>query len=484
MPAGLLLVLLVLISLYPLAPVDSWQQVLAAWRSGLSLSLPNDPVTTFAQRALLLFPLGFALHRCGSRRGLATPFATAVVLVAAMSLVIELLQPALSVRHARLSDLLVSISMGALGAACASLLRYGALLPGGLLLVLNLLLAWLLVVGHLGVGLDGWDCEAPLLIGNENTLDRPWVGRVGGVALYPQGLDREAAARLADLPWDPAGYAARQSMGAAVVITPDPLLGGFHVQVAAGLDGFEMLAVPEGSVQMDGGWPATGGEVELYRSDRPLPSLCGRMRANGGFAVEAWVEGLAAQQNGPARIVSLSTGPRRRDFTLGEEYGRVDLRVQMPRRGDNGSNIPFMSTASVLEGGRHHLLASYQGGLAQLFVDGSQARPPRYYQSVFHIGWLRWIRIEWVLLLAGILGGVLAWRTFPADSVPWRVGAGLVAVAGVPLALDMLLGAVLTQKLDPAVGLTLSLAALLGLALGWSMTRYPDGSAGNEETVE
>ena len=48
-----------------------------------------------------------------------------------------------------------------------------------------------------GGGLDTWDHTYPLILGNESTGDRPWLGRLVSVVIYDRALEPDEALREA-----------------------------------------------------------------------------------------------------------------------------------------------------------------------------------------------------------------------------------------------------------------------------------------------
>jgi len=88
---------------------------------------------------------------------------------------------------------------------------------------------------------------------------------------------------------------------------------------------------------------------------------------SGELAIEAIITSAAVPQTGPARIVSLSGGTARRNFTVGQEGDRLILRLQTTESNANG--IQFnLGTLAVDE--PHHLLITYQPGELVCAIDG------------------------------------------------------------------------------------------------------------------
>ena len=93
--------------------------------------------------------------------------------------------------------------------------------------------------------------------------------------------------------------------------------------------------------------------------------------ASNAITIEAWVS-AAALQGGPARIVTLSQDPFNRNFTLGQDNNRIEVRLRTSSNGNNGTNVRLRSApGSVAVGNLVHVVFTRDGaGNAHLYVDG------------------------------------------------------------------------------------------------------------------
>src|SRR5262245_12642894 len=185
-------------SLMPLTPVGSWAEFRHALQAGMTLYIEPPILATVTERLLMFLPLGFLIRlRLGyfdRRRGMSA----AAVLTILIALAIEILQAAVVERHPRLSDLLLAMLFGSVCAAVGGALRRAngtpfddgrqlkagadtgdggttagrsesavrsALISG--LAVCNLAMLAILTSTHSGSRISGWNCNYPLLIGNE-----------------------------------------------------------------------------------------------------------------------------------------------------------------------------------------------------------------------------------------------------------------------------------------------------------------------------
>ncbi len=219
--------------------------------------------------------------------------------------------------------------------------------------------------------LESWDRAYPLLIGNESTLDRPWLGRLRLVAIYDRALSAKEVSR---------SFSAIESGDRT----------GAGPCIAFGLDASgrwtswgESELIPSFGSDTDRLVTTDGldfSSPRLLRTKSPPTELVERIVKHGAFSVEIYFSTDDLQQIGPARIVSISDGPVLRNFTLGQRWGGMEFRVRNGHTGRNGTLPRIFSRFDVLREGRWtHAVATYAPGVARVFIDGlPAARPLRY----------------------------------------------------------------------------------------------------------
>jgi hypothetical protein len=72
-------------------------------------------------------------------------------------------------------------------------------------------------------------------------------------------------------------------------------------------------------------------------SDRPATRLSERLKKTSQFTLCVTVASQVTKQGGPARIVTLSGGTGRRNFTLAQEGENLVFRLRTPLAGENGT---------------------------------------------------------------------------------------------------------------------------------------------------
>ena len=96
------------------------------------------------------------------------------------------------------------------------------------------------------------------------------------------------------------------------------------------------------------------------------------LRRNNELTVEAWLRPAKISQEGPARIVSLSSDPTHRNFTLGHDKQNFDLRLRTSRTSTNG--IPSTATRSrtVTMQLTHLVVTRDRSGKVRWYLNGKQ----------------------------------------------------------------------------------------------------------------
>ncbi len=89
------------------------------------------------------------------------------------------------------------------------------------------------------------------------------------------------------------------------------------------------------------------------------------------FTIEAWIKPNDLGQDGPARVVSLSRDPSNRNFTLGQDSNRFDLRLRTSKRDRNGLPSTASTTGVVGLDLTHVVVTRDRGGQVRIFIDGN-----------------------------------------------------------------------------------------------------------------
>ena len=265
----------------------------------------------------------------------------------------------------------------------------------------------ILLVGHpTRSDFSNWSPTFHLVMGDELTGDRPWVGTISKFQIYPFAM---APSQIEDL--------AHQATH-----TDNP-------------------ALPSGGLM-----PPTNSEA---RYGRPLLSPDEELRFHDALARQNQLTLLVSmrtnnlEQTGPARILTYSQDSFNRNFTLGQIHDTLTFRLRTPTSGLNGTN-PALYSGPVLSVNHTAFVAAvYDGRISRLYVDGKLvahadlgAKRPRLPRRLLF--WLpREMPIREIELGAAesLLSGLFTLGIFALGGVPrrpsmrWLVGA----VAGVAI---------------------------------------------------
>ena len=265
------------------------------------------------------------------------------------------------------------------------------------------------VASHtVGGNFDNWDASYPLILGNELTLNRPWLGTFRLAAVYNRALtptqvaqNFNAGGRITapiapptDVPPTTAPLASAPLgpvvPGLQVLYTFDEGSGTIIHDTAGVGTPLDLTAIDGTAIT----WYPGALEVHaatILASSQPATRLAQAMQASNAITVEAWIVPGNTTQNGPARIVSNSNDIYNSNFTLGQGlWGSypTDLYTMRLRTGTTDAsgqpsvNSPPHSATSALT---HVVYTRDANNTARLYVDGQQVT-----QQTLGGGFLTW----------------------------------------------------------------------------------------------
>jgi len=143
----------------------------------------------------------------------------------------------------------------------------------------------------------------------------------------------------------------------------------------------KLLLKPRGEAKLDeeGNLEVTGGAFLAQGADAKLLNAC---KKSGQLSIEAVLMTHDARQVGPARIISFSADPYKRNFTLGQQDSRLVLRLRTPSAGENGMR-PETTLCPIRPGQFHHVLVSYRNGYLTCYLDGELVAESRSVRGNF-----------------------------------------------------------------------------------------------------
>ncbi|MBK8988854.1 MAG: VanZ family protein [Chloroflexi bacterium] len=361
-----------------LFPFDFFIQSGASWRAVLGdfdwTLIASYALADIPRNVVLFAPLGFGLGGLLlARRWRLWPACWLALLVGLMlSALLEVVQAVALLRFPTVPDVLANGLGTAVG--CAILYRWGGQMWGGVgrlaegirplrtprrffIICLLYLAAWLALAVWLPTTtqLSNWDDQFPLIVGNEQTQDRPWHGVLGRLYLADRAFSDGEVARLLT------GENVMAVAGASLVAHYDFLAtadANFPPLVPQGSGA--LVTTPQGILLSRHGWLASEGAVTAVSQALATTSqfTLGLTAASGDVA-----------QGGPARLMSISGDPYRRNLTLGQEGAALVLRLRTPLTGENGRTPEFIIPGVFTNGGLHQIVITYDRTAVRLSID-------------------------------------------------------------------------------------------------------------------
>ncbi|MEL6386148.1 MAG: hypothetical protein AAFR00_02255 [Pseudomonadota bacterium] len=402
---GVVLMLVVLANVWPLLPVE--EGGLAPRLEAMSRQGPD-----FGTALALLVWLGvgaLATLAMASGTSLTRRIKVAGVL-GLVALLVEVIQTGAATRHASLVDGIVG---GAAAAALPMLWRnpshaWGRLLwamAGVTLIGAMIVLPILALQAANRTAFDNWSEGFPLVAGAERNGHHAWPGSLPLVAIYPRAIDRDGLALLSALPVDDTGAALRQSL--------EPI----YLETVAG--------------------PVQGADKPLLNGAETDPLLAA-VQTSGGITIEIVAESDPAAEIGNARILTLSPGRYRRNFSVSQDGTDLLLNIRTPWSGTNAKRQGEMRWPDLFDApGPQHILISYTGNTVHVFANGDRAGPARtLYHPRLDFGHGGWIGDLVALVIFCGACGVLAAGVAP-QTARWELACvlapGMVVFAGLAL---------------------------------------------------
>ncbi|GIX08127.1 MAG: hypothetical protein KatS3mg115_2530 [Candidatus Poribacteria bacterium] len=110
--------------------------------------------------------------------------------------------------------------------------------------------------------------------------------------------------------------------------------------------------------------------------------LLRRLKATHQLTLEALVWPDHLENSGPARIVTFSSDPGSRNFTLGQEKNRLIFRLRTPQTGPNGTN-PEITLGPVSDRMPTHVVITYRPGKLIAYFNGEKVLESEQVQGDF-----------------------------------------------------------------------------------------------------
>ena len=349
------LTLIFLTTLYPYS--FRWNRVAIGWDL-LFLGWGESSVLDSLANIGLFMPLGFGVASLLRKLNPATSFSLLVVPAVwgtfGLSYLIEVLQTGLESRFPSLVDALANTIGSLIGLLCFEALRTRCFQPAHCFLGYFSAVLVVAIPLQQSTMFSNWDTGFGLLLGNEKSGDRPWNGRIQSLWIADKALSE------------------RQRQQALKTGNPDTtilpcLLGWYSFQEGSAVrfeDRCQQLPdiVWNGKPRDVG--TTVGASVDSTRSlksDGAAVRLSERLKKSSQFTLCVTVASHLRKQVGPARIVTLSGGTSRRNFTLAQEGENLVFRLRTPLAGENGAPPELLSLGSFSTTDMETHIVTYDG---------------------------------------------------------------------------------------------------------------------------
>ncbi len=334
------------------------------------------------KNVFLFLPLGFGLM-CWLQRtriGTIAKLATVVFISFNLSLLVEILQVFLPSREPTFADIFNNTFSGLLGCLCFYFWNFKIINNISILLDKNrknfsskqltaifaiyIALAFLIPIPWQSItNLSNWNLDYPLLLGNEKSGNRPWQGFISEAYIADRAISKEEVAKVF------ADKNGLNSIGRNLIAhyqlndvnnysdrtgnLPDLIWRG---QPASNYD-------KRGVFLSEHHWLETADSAQLINQ---------RIREANQFTIGATVASANVKQDGPARIISLSSSTTDRNFTLGQQDSHLVVRLRSPVNGENAAYMMNYVFDVFTDTKPHQILITYASSVLEVYVDKLQ----------------------------------------------------------------------------------------------------------------
>ena len=133
--------------------------------------------------------------------------------------------------------------------------------------------------------------------------------------------------------------------------------------------GLDLIVENPRSIHRGKGWLKVQ-KPTLIRSPIPATKIIEKVRQTGEITVEAWVQPAKLNQSGPARIVTISRNSSNRNFTLGQDGNKFEVRLRTTKTNNNGQPSLGSLNQSLNLRLTHIVYVRGKGGVAKIFING------------------------------------------------------------------------------------------------------------------
>lgn len=107
----------------------------------------------------------------------------------------------------------------------------------------------------------------------------------------------------------------------------------------------------------------------ILHTEQPAQRLSDAIRQSGAITLEAWIRPADVKQTGPARVVTLSASPNERNFTLGQDGDKFEVRFRTTKTSTNGVPALVSKPNAARAEWTHVVYTRDRAGNAKLYID-------------------------------------------------------------------------------------------------------------------
>jgi glycopeptide antibiotics resistance protein len=235
----------------------------------------------------------------------------------------------------------------------------------GYFVFINLIIAGLL----LNINLNNWDNDFPLVIGNEATGDRPWQGRIKGLALS----DRALTATEIQAAFEGEEVFSSESDNLIAAYSFSEQNPTQKTNFTNLVDGKSQLVwqqeSSDRSVSNSENNSVTVNRDRWLKTAKPVSIINQKLQQTDRFTLSTIVATDDLEQAYYPRIVSISGDPHYRNFTVAQEQKNLMLRLRTPVTGENG-NEPELIISNIFKDLQfHHLIITFDSNHLDVYLD-------------------------------------------------------------------------------------------------------------------
>ncbi|BDA70066.1 hypothetical protein CAL7716_042320 [Calothrix sp. PCC 7716] len=211
--------------------------------------------------------------------------------------------------------------------------------------------------------LNNWSLNHPLLLGNENTGDRPWNGYIAKIQIADRAFSQSQVSQLLD---NKSNLDTTQKHWLAdYKLTNNNIFQDITGQTPEllpqeSLSNIKDVKDEKGVILSPGHW---------FKTQTPPTLLNKRIRKTSELTVFTTVATSNTNQTGPARIISLSRNPLNRNFTLGQQKTNLSLRIRTSITGENGAHIELNVSSIFTDTNFHNIIITYSKATVHVYID-------------------------------------------------------------------------------------------------------------------